>query len=78
MNAQEQPTPLSEVVHRLDLIISLLLDRSEAGSKATMTSRIMKLRELGASPSQIGQILHKPVSYVTAAMAMRRKAAHRE
>jgi len=43
-----------------------------------MTSRIMKLSELGASPSEIAQILHKPISYVTAAMAMRRKAAHSE
>ena len=69
---------MTEVVYRLDLIIALLLDRNESGSKATMTSRIIKLSELGASPSEIAQILHKPLGYVTAAMAMRRKAAHHE
>jgi hypothetical protein len=78
MRAQEQSTPLTEVVQRLDLIIALLLDRSESGSKVTTTSRIMKLCELGASPSQIAQILHKPLSNVTASMAMKRKGAHRE
>lgn len=77
MRELEQSPPLTEVVQRLDLIIALLLDRNEGGSKVTTTSRIMKLFELGASPSQIAQILHKPLSNVTASMAMKRKGAHR-
>jgi hypothetical protein len=74
---REQILDFTEVIRRLDLIIGLLLDQNEKGSKATTTSRIMKLCELGASPSQIAQILHKPLSSVTASMAMRRKAANR-
>jgi hypothetical protein len=78
MAEEKQTIDLSEVVHRLDLIIALLLDRNGEGSKGTTTSRVMKLSELGVPPSQIAQILHKPLSSVTASMAMKRKARHRE
>jgi hypothetical protein len=70
-------SPVTEIVQRLDLIISLLLDRSMEGSKASMTDKIVKLTELGASPAQVGEILRRPVNYVTAATAMRKKAKNR-
>jgi hypothetical protein len=73
----KKESPVAEVVRRLDLIISLLLDRSAEGSKANMTDKIMKLAELGASPAQIGEILGRPVNYVTAATSMRKKGKHR-
>jgi len=74
----EKERDMTEIISRLDLIIALLLDQSEGGAKTTTTSRIMKLSELGASPSRIAQILHKPLSSVTASMAMKRKAAQHE
>ncbi len=77
MKVAKKLTPLTEIVHRLDLIISLLLDRTEASSTPTMTHKIVKLGELGASPAQVAEILQKPLNYITAAMAMRRKAKHR-
>jgi hypothetical protein len=74
----QQLSDLTEVVSRLNLIVALLLEQSEKGRKATTTSRIMKLSELGASPSEIAQILRKPLSYVTASMAMRRRAGRHD
>jgi hypothetical protein len=66
------------MIRRLDIIIALLLERTDSESASSMTHKIAKLRELGASPAEIAQILHKPVNYVTASMAMRRKAKHSE
>jgi hypothetical protein len=80
MDEQKDTINLTEVVNRLNLIIALLLDRDGETSRATTTSRIMRLSELGASPSLVAQILNKPLSNVTASMAMKRKrgGAHRE
>ena len=77
MKAREEQTFSAEVIRRLDLIIALLLDRPEPDSVSTMTDKITKLLELGASPGQVAQILQKPLNYITASMAMRRKAKHR-
>jgi hypothetical protein len=76
MKARDESS-LTDVIQRLDLIISLLLETKEPGSVSTMTDKIMKLRELGATPAHVAQILQKPLNYVTASMAMRRKAKHR-
>ena len=76
MKAREEQTFSTEVTRRLDLIIALLLDLPEPDSVSTMTDKIAKLLELGASPAQVAQILQKPLNYITASMAMRRKAKH--
>lgn len=67
-------SPMTELIKRLDLIICLLLEQTGDGSEASMTDKIAKLTELGVTATQVAQILHKPVNYVTAAMAMRKKA----
>ena len=74
----DQVFDVTEVVSRLTLIIGLLLDQTEKAAKATTTSRIMRLSELGASPSEIAQILRKPLSSITASMTMRKKAARHD
>ena len=78
MSTEENATPWAEVVQRLNLIISLLLERTDFTSAATMADKISKLSELGASPVVVAQILHKPLNYITASTAMRRKAKNRE
>lgn len=53
-----------QVLMRLDLIVSLLLE-GQRGGKSTVTDKVLRLRELGVSPSDIGRILRKPINYVT-------------
>jgi hypothetical protein len=74
MDQIKQEAPWSEIIQRLDLIVALLLERTDPRSTFTMTDKIAKLSGLGASPSTISKILQKPLNYVTASTSMRRKA----
>jgi hypothetical protein len=74
MYKQQDSPQWTELIQRLDLVISLLLERTDVKSTATMTDKIAKLRELGVSPATVAKILQKPLNYITASTAMRRKA----
>ena len=57
-----------EITRRLDALIALLAQPSEG--KAT---KIVILRNAGLRPTEIATILGKPLSYVTATLAMAKK-----
>jgi hypothetical protein len=63
----------SDLLTRLDVVIALLLERSESDSKVSTSDKIAKLIELGVSPADVARILGKTTNYVTAALAVRRR-----
>ena len=63
----------SDLLARLNVLIALLLERSEPESKVSTSGKIVKLTELGVAPSDIARILGKSTNYVTGALAVRRR-----
>ena len=62
-----------ELLRRLDILISLLLETPKADKPTTMTDKIAKLSDLGLTPAETGRILGKPVNYVTGALSARKR-----
>jgi hypothetical protein len=62
------------LIRRLDVLISLLLDAPAADSATSFSSKIRRLSELGLSPAEIGNILGKPVNYITATLSQQKAA----
>lgn len=60
------------IIHRLNTIISLLLDHLPADSASTTADKIYKLSDLGLRPGEIGRILSKPAKYITATLHRRK------
>ena len=62
-----------ELLLRLDILISLLLETPRANESTSMTDKIAKLADLGLTPAETGRILGKPVNYVTGALSARKR-----
>ena len=63
-----------QVVRRLDILISIMLDSAPGGEAVTTTAKIQRLTSLGLTPAETASILGKATNYVTASLAARRKA----
>lgn len=61
-----------EVVKRLNILISLILEQPNAESVTSMTKKINRLVALGVSPSDVAKILNKQLNYVTAVLSQRK------
>lgn len=59
------------VVKRLNVMIALMLDQTKENQGITMAAKIVKLAALGLAPSDIAEIVGKPLNYVTATMSQR-------
>ncbi len=59
------------VVKRLNVMIALMLDQMKADQATSMAAKIVKLAALGLVPSDIAEIVGKPLNYVTATLAQR-------
>ena len=64
-----------QVVRRLDLLISILLDSAPAAEAVPTAAKIQRLTSLGLSPAETASVLGKPTNYVTASLAGRKKLA---
>lgn len=60
------------ILRRLDILISLQLDNVPANEAAT-SNKIERLLSAGASAAEAAKIICKPINYVTAVVAMRKK-----
>jgi len=60
-----------EIIKRLNILIAVVLDQSRPGGSTSIADKIRKLTDLGVPPAKIGEILNKPVNYVTASLAQR-------
>jgi len=58
-----------DVIKRLDILISLVLEQSSAQGVSPMSDKIGKLADLGVAPADIARILRKPLNYVTATLS---------
>jgi hypothetical protein len=79
MNSKDQLK--DEVIQRLNILISLLLEGSSAKEGFSMSDKITKLVDLGVPSSDIAKILGKPLNYVTAVISQkksRKKVKHNE
>ena len=54
----------NEVLKRLNLLISLLLEQADIKSAKTVAGKIHKLSDMGVSPTDIAKIVGKPLNYV--------------
>jgi len=63
-----------EILLRLNVIISLLLDAQVPSSDITISSKIQRLSELGLAPAQVGKIVGRETKYVSAVLSQRSKA----
>jgi len=66
------------LIKRLNVLISLCLEGTSEGSPGTVAGKILHLIDLGLPPSEIGNILGKKTSYVTAVMAKNKKKLKRK
>lgn len=60
------------IAQKLNTIIALLVDRLPTDSSLSIADKIFKLSDLGVPAGQIGSIISKPVSYVTATLHRRK------
>lgn len=59
------------VVKRLNVMIALMLDQVKEDQATSMAAKIVKLAALGLAPSDIAEIVGKPLNYVTATLSQR-------
>lgn len=65
------------VWRRLDVLISLQLDAVPAESKVSVASKVERLSSMGLVPSEVASIIGKRTNYVTAVLAMKKKASRK-
>jgi hypothetical protein len=73
MSAKLTEVSNADVVRRLDIIIGILLETTNNESTLSTTEKIVRLTEMGMSPSEISGVIGKPGNYVAAALAQRRR-----
>ena len=66
-----------QLLRRLDVLISLALEMSDSEGGQTMTARMQKLKSYGLRNSEIAAITGKDSGYVSATLAMAKKAKKR-
>lgn len=61
-----------DIIKRLNIMITILLEESSAGANLSMADKISKLNYLGVPQTDIAKILGKPLNYVTASLSQRK------
>ena len=61
------------LLRRLDVLIGLMLERSDPEGKHTMTAKVQKLKSYGLSNTEIAAVVGKTGAYVSASLAMAKK-----
>ena len=69
---------LSEILKRLNVLISLELEKPLAETATSMSDRMARLHSLGLTASEIAVIVGKRTNYVTAYLAKRRASSDRK
>ena len=64
---------LSQILRRLNILISLHLETSFETKNVPISNKIQKLAKLGLTSSEIASIISKPINYVTATISKMRK-----
>lgn len=64
---------LKEIIRRLDILIALQIEILGGPDASSPTHKILRLSELGMSPSEIAAIIGKTNNYVTATLSRKKK-----
>ena len=62
-----------EIISRLNIVVSLLIQQSQSDARLTLASKIEKLVDLGVSPTDIAKILGKPLGDITSVISKQKK-----
>ena len=63
---------LERIQKRLNILITLQLAQLDPASVVPMAARIRWLADLGLPPSEIAEIVNKPLNYVTATLSQKK------
>jgi hypothetical protein len=63
----------TEVIKRLNIIVSLLLNISGETKNITATAKVQRLIDNGLTPAEVANILGKPINYITAILTQKSK-----
>ena len=69
---------LKQILKRIDILISLQLEKPLSEKATTTADRIMRLRSLGLSATEIATIMGKTTNYVTATFSQKKKAPRKK
>jgi hypothetical protein len=62
-----------QLIDRLNALIALQLDVAASQARAPVSDKVSRLLELGLAPKTVAAILGKPLNYVTAVTATKKK-----
>lgn len=62
-----------ELIQRLDVLISILLEAPRPDKPVSITEKISRLTDLGLAPAETARIIGKPVNYVTSVLSGRKR-----
>ena len=62
-----------EIISRLNIVVSLLIEQSQSDARLTLASKIEKLVDLGVSPTDIAKILGKPLGDITSVISKQKE-----
>ena len=66
---------LEKIVRRLDVLISLEIEKPLPDKRTNISDRITRLDALGLQSSEIAALIGKGANYVNAVLSQKRKAA---
>jgi len=61
-----------KIINRLNVLITLGLDKVGGPDGMCLADKISRLSELGLAPSEISDIVGKPINYITATLSRRK------
>lgn len=64
-----------ELIKRLNVLISLIIERTPSDQRTTITEKAKYLLDLGLKPAEVAEILGKKTNYVTSLINRQKKKA---
>jgi hypothetical protein len=68
----EDTQSMKKIINRLNLLISLELEKAGGPDGMRLADKISCLSELGLAPTEISDIVGKPINYITATLSRRK------
>lgn len=74
---EDNSTVLNQILRRLDVLISIELEKPVESKTVPLAGKIKRMAELGLSVSEIASVIGKPTNYVTATLSQQKKSAQK-
>jgi hypothetical protein len=69
---------IDKIIRRLDVLIALELEKAGGPDGMCLADKISRLSELGLAPTEISDIVGKPINYITATLSRRKTKKAKE